>query len=150
MIGRDIIVNSAGWKVGNGTSINVWDKLWLSCTTQMRPMGPAPREFLNLTVSDLLLPGRNEWNLEMIQRFLPFEEQKILAIKLSLIGAPDKLSWLSTTSGDYSTKPGYAAVLFSRMEDLEDDTEAPTEGPPFDWKNHVWKLQTTPKIKLFI
>ncbi|KAG5408861.1 hypothetical protein IGI04_005180, partial [Brassica rapa subsp. trilocularis] len=35
--------------------------------------------------------------------------QRILAIKPSLTGAPDKLSWLSTDTGEYSTKTGYAA-----------------------------------------
>ncbi|XP_048590909.1 uncharacterized protein LOC125575828 [Brassica napus] len=146
LIGRDIIVNSAGWEVGNGSSINIWEKPWLSCSTQLRPMGPPPREFSHLTVSDLMLPDRNEWDIGMIQRVLPFEEQRILAIKPSLTGAPDKLSWLSTDTGDYSTKTGYAAVLSSRTAE---DTVS-TEDASYDWKKNVWKIQTTPKIKLFI
>ena len=146
MIGRDIIVNSAGWEVGNGSSINIWEKPWLSCSTQLRPMGQPPREFSHLTVSDLMLPDRNEWDIGMIQRVLPFEEQRILAIKPSLTGAPDKLSWLSTETGDYSTKTGYAAVLSSRTAE---DTVS-TEDASYDWKKNVWKIQTAPKIKLFI
>ncbi|XP_022568759.2 uncharacterized protein LOC111211768 [Brassica napus] len=146
LIGRDIIINSAGWEVGNGSSINIWEKPWLSFSTQLRPMGPPPREFSQLTVSDLMLPDRNEWDIDMIQRVLPFEEQRILAIKPSLTGAPDKLSWLSTDTGDYSTKTGYKAVLSSRsVEDAGSIEEC-----SFDWKKSVWKLQTTPKIKLFI
>ena len=146
LIGRDIIVNSAGWEVGNGSSINIWEKPWLSCSTQLRPMGPPPREFSHLTVSDLMLPDRNEWDIGMIQRVLPFEEQRILAIKPSLTGAPEKLSWLSTDTGDYSTKTGYAAVLSSRTAE---DTVS-TEDASYDWKKNVWKIQTAPKIKLFI
>ncbi|XP_048626999.1 uncharacterized protein LOC125595105 [Brassica napus] len=122
------------------------EKPWLSCSTQLRPMGPPPREFSQLTVSDLMLPDRNEWDIDMIQRVLPFEEQRILAIKPSLTGAPDKLSWLSTDTGDYSTKTRYKAVLSSRS--VEDAWSI--EDGSFDWKKSVWKLQTTPKIKLFI
>ena len=109
-------------------------------------MGPPPREFSHLTVSDLMLPDRNEWDIGMIQRVLPFEEQRILAIKPSLTGAPDKLSWPSTETGDYSTKTGYAAVLSSRTAE---DTVS-TEDASYDWKKNVWKIQTAPKIKLFI
>ncbi|KAL0747985.1 hypothetical protein Bca101_029987 [Brassica carinata] len=88
------------------------EKPWLSCSTQLRPMGPPPREFFQLIVSDLILPDRNEWDIDMIQRVLPFEEQRILAIKPKDAGS------------------------------IEDGS--------FDWKKSVWKLQTTPKIKLFI
>ncbi|KAH0866850.1 hypothetical protein HID58_073872 [Brassica napus] len=78
--------SSRGWEVGNGSSINIWEKPWLSFSTQLRPMGPPPREFSQLTVSDLMLPDRNEWDIDMIQRVLPFEEQRILAIKPSRVG----------------------------------------------------------------
>ena len=112
-------------------------------------MGPAPEELINFTVSDLLLPDRNEWDIAKIQRILPFEEQRILAIKPSLTGAPDKLSWLSTDTGNYSTKTGYAAVLSSQSTEAG-EARATAERSTFDWRKNVWKLQTTPKIKLFI
>lgn len=81
LTGRDIIMSNANWEVGNGESINIWDKPWLNCDAQERPMGPAPLEFQNLTVSDLLLPDHRTWNIDMIKLVLPFEESKILAIK---------------------------------------------------------------------
>ncbi|KAF2540833.1 hypothetical protein F2Q68_00029855 [Brassica cretica] len=113
-LGRDIMLKSAGWEVGNGESINIWEKPWLNITSPLRPMGPPPEEFQNLTVADLLLPSTREWNRNMIQRILPFEEHRILTIKPSLTGAPDKLSWLNTTSGEYSTKTG----IFTAEETL--------------------------------
>lgn len=77
---------------------------------------------------------------------LPFEEQRILALKPSITGAPDKLCWLGTESGTFTTKSGYAAALNNRgalNDQIQDD-------PPFDWKKNVWNLQTLPKIKLFV
>lgn len=112
--GRDVIMSNASWEVGNGESINIWDKPWLSCTAPERPMGPAPADYQNLTVSDFLLPDSGTWNLEMIQLVLPFEETKILALKPSRTGAPDKLSWMGSKSGNYTTKTGYATALTNR------------------------------------
>ena len=146
LVGRDIILKTAGWEVGNGESINIWEKPWLSITSPLRPMGPPPEEFQNLTVADLLLPSTREWNRNMIQRILPFEEHRILAIKPSLTGAPDKLSWLSTTSGEYSTKTGYAVALSNRDMELElSQVDA-----SYEWRKNVWNLKISPKVKLFV
>ena len=59
-------------------------------------MGPAPEELLRTTVSDLFLPNGYDWDLEKIRQILPFEEDRILAIKPSITGALDKLIWLNT------------------------------------------------------
>lgn len=145
LIGRDIIMSNAGWEVGNGESINIWDNPWLSVHHQERPMGPAPFEFRNLTVADLLLPDRREWNIELIRLVLPVEEHKIRSIKPSISGAPDKLSWLGSPSGSYTTKSGYAATLSMRpglMTGSQDDLS-------FNWKKAIWSLKASPKTKLF-
>lgn len=57
LVGRDVICNDAGWAVGNGSSLNIWDAPWLSFSNQQRHMGPAPEQHLHLTVSDLFLPN---------------------------------------------------------------------------------------------
>ncbi|XP_048613143.1 uncharacterized mitochondrial protein AtMg00310-like [Brassica napus] len=93
--GRDLIMENAGWEIGNGKNINIWNKPWLSCDSQERPMGPAPMNFQHLTVADFLL-SNNEWDLDMIRLVLPFEEHKICLLKPSRTGAPDKLAWLGT------------------------------------------------------
>uniref|UniRef100_M4EUN1 RNase H type-1 domain-containing protein n=1 Tax=Brassica campestris TaxID=3711 RepID=M4EUN1_BRACM len=146
LIGRDIVMSNASWEVGNGESINIWTKPWLSCEVQESPMGPAPLQYLNLTVSDFFLPNSREWNVDMIRLVLPMEEQKILAIKPSVTGAPDKLSWLGAKSGSYTTKSGYATALSTRTDPM--DTSIADQS--FDWKKAVWTLKTSPKTKLFV
>ncbi|KAG5389590.1 hypothetical protein IGI04_031131 [Brassica rapa subsp. trilocularis] len=47
----------------------------------------------------------------MIQRVLPFEEDKILRLQPSTKGAPDALKWLGTRTGVYSVKSGYHQCL---------------------------------------
>lgn len=82
----------------------------------------------------------------MIRRVLPAEESKILAIKPSVTGAPNKLSWLGSKTGSYTTKSGYATALSNRTNPM--DTSAADQA--FDWKKAVWMLKTSPKTKLFV
>lgn len=66
LAGRDLLLKQLGWMVGSGEHICVWHDPWLSHTEQSRPFGPAPEAFQNLKVSDLLLPGSSEWNMEKL------------------------------------------------------------------------------------
>ena len=145
LIGRDIIMRNASWEVGNGESINIWDKLWLSVTNQERPMGSAPLAYQNLTVADLLLPERGEWNVELIRLVLPFEEHKIRSIRPSVSGAPDKLSWIGSASRNYTTKSGYATTISQRRDVME----ISQEDLSFEWKKAIWNLKSSPKTNLF-
>ena len=143
LIGRDLILQNAGWAVGDGDSINVWTDPWLSLSEPRRPMGPAPERFVNLKVRDLMLSNGSDWNRDLIQQILPQEEAIILSIKSSRSGAPDKLIWLGTSSGEYTTKSGY-------LKALEYNPTSPPPNRSIDWNNGVWKLKVAPKIKLFL
>ncbi|XP_009105597.2 uncharacterized protein LOC103831468 [Brassica rapa] len=143
LIGRDLILQNAGWAVGDGESISVWADPWLSLSAPRRPMGPTPERFANLKVKDLMLPNGSDWNRDLIQQIMPQEEATILSIKASRSGTPDKLIWLGTTSGEYTMKSGYLKALES----------SPTSPPPnraIDWNKGVWQLEVAPKIKLFL
>lgn len=139
-MGRDLLLENLGWIVGDGCSIDVWNDPWLTLTRQMRPMGPPNEAHLNLTVSDLLIPAIKEWDILKIRRILPDFEDEIMCIKPSLTGAPDKLVWLGTKTGEYTTKSGYFTAV------NRDETPNP-DG--FKWKNGIWNLECAPKVKLF-
>ncbi|KAF2598266.1 hypothetical protein F2Q68_00008589 [Brassica cretica] len=47
-----------------------------------------------------------EWDRQKIQQLFPNEEAKILTIKPSSSGAPDRRIWLSSDTGEYTTKTG--------------------------------------------
>ncbi|KAF8080723.1 hypothetical protein N665_0925s0007 [Sinapis alba] len=51
-----------------------------------------------------MMPNNTEWNRELIQQVLPHEEVRILSLKPSKTGIPDKLIWLRSKFGDYTTK----------------------------------------------
>uniref|UniRef100_A0A0D3DZ98 RNase H type-1 domain-containing protein n=1 Tax=Brassica oleracea var. oleracea TaxID=109376 RepID=A0A0D3DZ98_BRAOL len=106
LLGRDLRLKNLGWIVGDGSSINIWNDPWLSLNVQMRPMGPSGEEHMLLTVADLLIPETREWDIQRINLILPDYKDLITNLKPSRTGAPDKLIWLGTKSGDYTTKSG--------------------------------------------
>lgn len=107
-------------------------------------MGPPTEQTLDLTVADLMCSGGLQWNRERIQLILPFYEDRILSIKQSVTGAPDRLMWLGTKTGEYSVKSGY----YTAVEDDAFGAEAFMD-PNFNWTREVWNLDCAPKVKLF-
>lgn len=133
LVGRDLLLKNLGWVVGDGASIKIWDDLWLSLENPIRPMGPATRDTAPLVVRDLLQEDTGEWNRNLIQLILPQEEECILCLKSSSTGAPDKLRWLGTKSGEYSVKTGYHVVMAGVTDEILED-EPTIE---FDWRKTV-------------
>ena len=97
LIGRDLIKPHIGWTVGDGKSIELWQDHWLSTTTQLSPMGPAPEHLAKLKVSDLIDQNRGDWDVEKIQAIIPHALDTILKIKISKTGAS---IWLNRSSGE--------------------------------------------------
>ena len=145
MIGRDLLSKQMGWMIGKGESVNVWTESWLSHSEKTTPIGPALEAYLSLKVSDLLLPGSSEWNIEMIDQILPFHKEQILKIKPSTIKVPDELVWLKNPTGQYTTRSGYRS--------LRDESHTLTpvyDGANVDWISNVWNIKTSEKVKTFI
>ncbi|KAL0744395.1 hypothetical protein Bca4012_085908 [Brassica carinata] len=144
LLGRDLLIKNIGWVIGNGKSVNIWSDPWLSLDNQQLPVGPPNETQVELMVADLLEPETRAWDILKIRRHLPDFEERILSIIPSLTGAPDKLIWLGTRSGDYSTKSGY----FSAVTD-DDDRLLLQNDQRFKWKTRVWNLPCAPKVRLF-
>ena len=66
--GRDVLMEGLRWRVGDGVSINVWRDLWLP--SEFLPFVPsqAPSGLENMRVLNLIKPGTNEWNSELLQQ----------------------------------------------------------------------------------
>lgn len=146
LVGRDLLKENIGWVVGNGQSIRAWQEPWLNASEQLRPIGPAPEGSENILVSDLLRDDLLSWNVEKIQETFPYWETIIRSIKPSVMGTPDKLIWLGTASGEYTTKSGYHTAIQRRIETGEHQEET----VELDWFKFVWNLHVPPKIKMFL
>lgn len=100
---------------------------------------------MNLTVADLRLSLDGEWNIKKIRLILPQYEDDILSLKPSVSNAADKLVWLGTKTGSYSTKSGY---YFATA--LEENTGEPISTIQTRWHKNVWNLKVAPKVKAFV
>lgn len=147
LLGRDLLVQNMGWSVGDGNLINAWNDPWLSVTSLSRPMGPQPEGSSGLTVADLRCSETNVWNVDKINQIFPFIAEKILSIQPSNLGAPDKLFWIHTNDGVYTTKTDYAASVELRTEQEERQQHHQHQ---LDWNKGVWKLKTAPKVQLLV
>ncbi|CAL9248258.1 unnamed protein product, partial [Arabidopsis halleri] len=114
---------------------------WLSISEPVCPVGPPPLSGLNLRVKDLLHPNSTSWNLEAIRSFVPQHEEEILKIILSAKPKPDRLRWLPLKSGSYTSKSGY--LMGKSVISL-------TQVESFKWTTHVWKVCTSPKLRMFL
>lgn len=144
LLGRDLLVKKLGWVIGDGMSINIRDNPWLSLNDPLRPMGPPSEVSVSLKVADLFIQNPKEWDQEKIRLLLPKYEQCIKRLKPSCKGTPDKLVWLGTKTGCYTTKSGYYAAV----NDDENKGFGQIEGD-FSWKKNVWNQSCAPKIKVF-
>lgn len=144
LAGRDLLINNLGWVVGDGASISIWCDPRLSLIRQERPMGPPGEQSVELTVLDLMIAGGREWDRRRISLLLPDYKSKIHCIKPSLTRATDKLIWLGTKTGEYTTKSGYYSMV-----DVGSYGEAAVAATDINWNKGVWRLECVPKVKLF-
>ncbi|XP_009117702.1 uncharacterized protein LOC103842791 [Brassica rapa] len=99
-----------------------------------------------MVVADLFQANTQDWDLNAIERELPELVDTILSIKPSKQGAPDKLFWIHTKDGVYTTKSGYiAAVEIQNEKKARHQRDQGT-----NWNKGVWNLKTAPKVQLLI
>lgn len=140
--GRDILKGYLGKAIGNGQTTRVWQDSWISLTEQIRPFGPIPMSELDLTVADLLTEDM-KWKTRNVKEVLPHLADQVLTLQPSQVGTEDKVIWLPTASGIYSTKSGYAVASMSREPTQNTTNEI------FDWVKDVWSSHCSPKMKVF-
>ena len=144
---RKVIGKGARWRVGDGSSINIWNHRWLDITGGGKIASPNFNPSLS-TVKDLFIPGTKVWNKEPIeQNFLPWEAERIHSIPVSHFPMEDLLIWPLTTDGNYSVKSAYQLLSSESRSALPSSSE--TEGCKHFW-NGIWKLQVPNKVKHFL
>ena len=95
-------------RVGSGSSISVWNDLWLP-TTRPRPAKKNQRNFnLDLTVDSLIDSTSRTWNSQALRALMDPEDVKIIeSIPLSRSQMMDRDGWHFTKNGKYTVKSGY-------------------------------------------
>ena len=90
--GKDVIKKGAQWRVGDGSSIQIFKDGWLLTPHHSRILSPITFFDPNAPISVLIDKERNYWLADANDNnFLPFEAKTIKSIPLSLFVSKDKL-----------------------------------------------------------
>lgn len=99
-------------KVGSGEFIKVWTDPWLPDDEGPLLSTPAHSELQNITVSSLLCPENNRWDMDVLQDiFAERDIQRILRIPRGSGSNDDNWMWIDDEKGLYTVKTGYRRLM---------------------------------------
>ncbi|CAN1219081.1 hypothetical protein LINPERPRIM_LOCUS1517 [Linum perenne] len=137
---KEVIRNGSRWKIGDGTKICVWNEPWLAREGNRRINSIPTEDMRNLSVADLLIPGLQEWDEELLEiTFDADDVQAILATPPPTSRSMDTRIWDFTKDGHYSVSSRYRVA----METLVDRTQYIIPG---NWKK-IWDAPFHPESK---
>jgi len=140
------------WRVGDGSSINIWSDAWIPNGVLRRPVTPRGRIVYN-KVSDLIDPHSGTWDEELIKEIFWEEDVKhILSIPIKH-GREDTLAWHFDNKGIFSVKSAYHVLEDAKERDQIRQTGSSSSSVEREqdvrW-HQLWKIACPPKVKLFL
>ena len=106
--GRDVIKRGAVWRIGDGTSVHIWNDRWLPGAVNNKIISSAIVANNNATVSSLIDQTSREWKGELIDSyFFEWEANIIKNIPLCRSIQEDVLIWPFSPDGEYTIQIGY-------------------------------------------
>ena len=130
--GRDVILDGACWRVGNGKSIKIWQHYWLPQKHPTKVLSPMVETMEEVTKDCLIDKGTRMWNAEMVDGiFAPQEAEEIKNIPLAREATEGSLYWPWEHDDRYSCKSGYP--FLKEDEDVLQVAEQP------DHEKGLWK-----------
>ncbi|XP_074298300.1 uncharacterized protein LOC141629152 [Silene latifolia] len=137
----DALSPGFAWKLGNGSSVDLFSSPWVNGTTpSVRVSASSVTPVLSHVISD-----SGTWNHATVYRwFQPPCARTILAMEPPHIDIDDFLYWKYTEDGIYTVRSGYDFLL----------SDMPTSCSPsfyssFPWKV-LWNLRCSPKLPLLV
>ncbi|XP_059638642.1 uncharacterized protein LOC132280905 [Cornus florida] len=111
---KKILQRALLWRVGNGSSINIWKDNWLPdafCPKVSSSLSNHPFQ----KVEKLLVQNRTSWNSVLIRQFFNTRYFNLIhQIPLSLSGEADRISWGPSPNGNFSVKSAYKFLRMGR------------------------------------
>lgn len=104
---KKIIQVGQGWRIGDGSMVNLWEDNWHVGWDFFKPFSAPPNQTSLYLVSQLINPNRT-WKIQLIRNnFVPLDVDKILATHISPIPLPNRNVWFVANNGSFSVKNGY-------------------------------------------
>ena len=139
MQARDVICKGARWRVGDGSSIDIWKHRWLDSSGGGKILSPRMDSSLAV-VKDLFITGTKMWNSDLL-------DQMLKSMPVSLHTDRDALIWPWTLDGVYSVKSAYR-ILANESLLSQAGSSNPEASKPL-W-NGIWRLKVPNKVKHFL
>ena len=145
---RHVIDVGEFWRIGDGCSVQIREAKWIPSLPAMKVISPSIILPPTSTVSCLIDTDSHSWKVDLIRHeFLHHKANLILGIPLSDCIILDKLVWLPSTNGSYTTHSAYRLVV-RVARNLQPSCSLQD-------KNHVlwtgiWKLQVPHRVKHFL
>jgi len=96
--GIDLLKKGIVWRVGDGSSINIWEASWLPRDDLRRPYTPRGSTLVS-RVSDLLDPNTGSWDVTMVRDLFWEEDAKLILCLPIHEGMDDILAWHYNKNG---------------------------------------------------
>ena len=92
--GREVIMRGMRWRIGDGSSVRIYQDSWLPIIENGRVSSPISDNNPDALVASLIDQNRCSWReAEVDKIFLPREASIIKAIPLSFSSSCDKILW---------------------------------------------------------
>ncbi|KAL4386202.1 hypothetical protein GQ457_09G009570 [Hibiscus cannabinus] len=143
---RGLLEKGYGWRVGNGTTINIWSEPWISNNGDGR-IQDTPINPRYSMVSDLIDPLSNSWNIDLIRViFPPSQASQILGIQLPDLPHDDLFVWRKDNSGEYSVRSGYK--LLCGDDAYPNEITTPYHADSISVYSAIWSTNIPQKVKI--
>jgi hypothetical protein len=114
--GLELLKKGIIWRIGSGSKVNIWRDPWVNSEPSRRITMKKGRARFRW-VSQLMVPGRREWNEQVINACMhPHDAEQVLRIRLSDRIQDDHIAW-----GVFSVRSAYMLAM-----ELERDQEGLT------------------------
>jgi hypothetical protein len=150
---RDLLCEGLVWKIGNGSSVKVWEDNWIPRAGLMRPYGLISGSDSVSEVEELLLPYIQGWNEAKLRAvFFETDVEDIRRIPVGRAGSDDYIAWNYTKDGVFSVRSAYHLKMQLYRVRADRPSSSNTYSKHRGWlalwgadlpgkvKIHVWRL----------
>lgn len=146
---ENLLLDSCGWKVGNGASILAGSHKWVFGSFPVFCSNVLLRSGSTWKVNDFIDPISNTWNVFKVCRsFIASDAAKILSLEILEDFGSDHLFWKHTKSGCFTAKSGYACL--QSRSGVEDSLSPHFSGMGHSFFKFLWAMNIPPKWTIFL
>ncbi|KAL5578314.1 hypothetical protein UlMin_020013 [Ulmus minor] len=142
--GRNLVAQGVRWRVGNGSSIQIYQSRWLPTRKNFQVI--SPRTLPQDSKVSVLMDEFGRWNKALIRvSFLEVEANIILGLPRPSSHYPDCYYWHYEKKGIFSVKTVYHLGIST----LVDSDPSPSMSSISSSWNSLWSMAIPQKIKVF-